>query len=972
MAKSGAVIGKVVVLQGHAYIRAADGTQVELKLGDPVHEGDVIVTGPGAVVELGFAEGQTYVVPQNETVTLDASVFAVDASDPQHAALASHGADLKAISDAIANGGSLDQLLDAPAAGLGGGDANSGHSFVQLFRIVEGTPTESTVNNGSETSTQGSQLNAGTTGFSFPSATDTSASEMVAAAHQQPVTIHLSGTDATTSIVSFTIIGLPTNGTLYLADGKTPVYAGEVIGATGNSANVVFVAAAGITAETATFNYSATDAIGTVSNVATATIHVTPAPTITIDPLNTINGAEAASTALIAVTGTVSGNVPVGDTVTLTVGGQTYTGTVQSGETYSIGVPGNVLASASVNSIHASVTITDTYGDVGSGNADQAYTVELTAPPITIGINPIATVNGAEAASSAPIDITGTVSSNVPVGDTVTLTVDGHTYTGIVQTGGTYSIGIPGSVLAAAGSDSIVASVSMTDPAGNVANASATLTYAVELTAPPISISINPIATVNGAEAASSALIDVTGTVSSNVPIGDTVTVTVDGHSYTGTVQAGGTYSIGVPGDILAASVNDDIVAHVSMTDAAGNVASASATLSYSVELVAPAIAISIDPIALVTSAVAQGSVSISGVVSSNDGGPIVGDTVTLSVGGHTYTGTVQAGGAYTIVVPGSVLADASSDSVHASVSGTDAAGNVATASTNEAYSVDLTGEPIAVSINAIGTINAAEGASSAPIAITGTVSSTAGGPIAGDTVTLTVGGNHYTGTVQANGTYSIDVPGTVLAGAATDTVQVSVSGIDSNGNVSTASASANYNVSTLAPDTPTVSITTDTNHDGVISATELNGASTVTATVTLDSAGQTVLTNGGSVQISVVDAGTTTNLNLHLSGSNLVDAGGNTYAYSGGVITLSEAAPGNGNTISVTATETDVNHNVSSQGTASAVEQTVAESITITVNPIGVINGAEGSSTNPVAITGTVSNNVPVGDSVTLTLDGH
>ena len=93
----------------------------------------------------------------------------------------------------------------------------------------------------------------------------------------------------------------------------------------------------------------------------------------------------------------------------------------------------------------------------------------------------------------------------------------------------------------------------------------------------------------------------------------------------------------------------------------------------------------------------------------------------------------------------------------------------------------------------------------------------------------------------------------------------------------------------------------------------------------------------------AVVDAGTTTNLNLHLSGSSLVDAGGNTYAYSGGVITLTEAAPGNGNTISVTATETNVNSNVSSQGTASATQHTaLPDTPTVSIpeaNASGVIS---------------------------------
>src|ERR1019366_5504199 len=109
----------------------------------------------------------------------------------------------------------------------------------------------------------------------------------------------------------------------------------------------------------------------------------------------------------------------------------------------------------------------------------------------------------------------------------------------------------------------------------------------------------------------------------------------------------------------------------------------------------------------------------------------------------------------------------------------------------------------------------------------------------------------------------------------------------------------------------------------------------------------QTDLTAGGTVQVAVVDAGTTTNLNLHLSGSSLVDAGGNTYGYSGGVITLSELNPGNGNAISVTATESDVYGNVSAAATASATEHitlpdTPTVKITTDTNQDGVISAPE------------------------------
>src|SRR6185312_12050393 len=86
------------------------------------------------------------------------------------------------------------------------------------------------------------------------------------------------------------------------------------------------------------------------------------------------------------------------------------------------------------------------------------------------------------------------------------------------------------------------------------------------------------------------------------------------------------------------------------------------------------------------------------------------------------------------------------------------------------------------------------------------------------------------------------------------------------------------------------------------------------------------VVTAGGTVQVTVLDNGTTTNLNLHMSGGNLVDGSGNVYSYSGGVITLASlAAPGDGNSISVTSTVTDVAGNVSASANDTAKEDITA-----------------------------------------------
>lgn len=101
-----------------------------------------------------------------------------------------------------------------------------------------------------------------------------------------------------------------------------------------------------------------------------------PAATITLDDItadNTINAAEAAGT--VAITGTVGGDAKAGDTVTLTVGTASFTGIVQSGNTFSIDVPGAAFAADPDTTIEASITATGANGNTVTVSDSQSYTL---------------------------------------------------------------------------------------------------------------------------------------------------------------------------------------------------------------------------------------------------------------------------------------------------------------------------------------------------------------------------------------------------------------------------------------------------------------------------------------------------------------------------------------------------------------------------------------------------------------------
>jgi hypothetical protein len=382
----------------------------------------------------------------------------------------------------------------------------------------------------------------------------------------------------------------------------------------------------------------------------------------------------------ISITGTVGGDAQVGDTVTLTVDGTSYTGTVAAGNTFSISVPGAKLVADADWTIQASVSSTDAAGNVGTGVASESYTVDVTSTPtITLdgSITADDVINAAEAAGT--IAVTGTVGGEANVGDTVTLTVNGNTYTGTVAAGYTFSINVSGADLAA--STLVSASITSTDAAGNVGSASDTETYTVDVTAPAPTVTLDANVTaddiINAAEAGGN--IAITGTVGGDAQVGDTVTLTVDGTSYTGTVQAGNTFSISVPGAKLVADADWTIQASVSTADAAGNVASATDTETYTVDVTAtPHIthssAITADDV--IYAAEAGCNIAITGTVG---GEANVGDTVTLTINGNTYTGTVAAGYTFSIDVSGADLAADADWTVQASITSTDAAGNVGT-----------------------------------------------------------------------------------------------------------------------------------------------------------------------------------------------------------------------------------------------------------------------------------------------------
>ncbi|MDO9420112.1 MAG: Calx-beta domain-containing protein [Herminiimonas sp.] len=178
-----------------------------------------------------------------------------------------------------------------------------------------------------------------------------------------------------------------------------------------------------------------TDAAGnstTATDTEGYTVDATPpVPTITlatnITSDDVINATEAGQN--IAITGTVGGDAKVGDTVTLTVNGHTYTGTVAVGLGFSINVPGSDLVADGDKTIDAKITTTDAAGNVGTGTDIETYTVDTTAPTVAVNIVDAA-LNVADSVSQVTFTF-----SEAPVGFTAgDITVAGGTISGLAAT----------------------------------------------------------------------------------------------------------------------------------------------------------------------------------------------------------------------------------------------------------------------------------------------------------------------------------------------------------------------------------------------------------------------------------------------------------------------------------------------------------------------------------------------------------
>ena len=130
-------IATVVVVTGQVFARNEKLELRALKSGDTLQEGETLITSVNGRVELSFPDGSTMEVIPGQTILMATDLFESGRPDVSEGALAD--TTTEEILQALAEGRDIDTVLEAPAAGVVGGEPGEGNDFVRLLRIVEET-----------------------------------------------------------------------------------------------------------------------------------------------------------------------------------------------------------------------------------------------------------------------------------------------------------------------------------------------------------------------------------------------------------------------------------------------------------------------------------------------------------------------------------------------------------------------------------------------------------------------------------------------------------------------------------------------------------------------------------------------------------------------------------------------------------------------------------------------------------------
>ena len=535
---------------------------------------------------------------------------------------------------------------------------------------------------------------------------------------------------------------------------------------------------------------------------------------------------------------TVSGTGEPGSTVEVVLGDQTLETTIDEDGTWS-------------------VTFED---DTFPSDGDLTSTVDVTAPDGTeytldgpdflIDMTPPAVVITEGALSTGDVENLSEYQDGITVrgtgeaGAAIVVAVAGHAQATTVAADGSWSVTFTTEQMPA-GTYSEAMTVTATDAVGNVTTLNDTLVVDTEASVAFSSASVTGDNIVNADEAQTGFALSGTsepGSVSVRIELG--------GTSYSATPAADGTWSIALQDVALATGVH---TATVTATDANGNTASATRAISFDTDT-----SVSFDSAQAGGNNLLNAAERSAGLVLTGTAEP--GATVVVAFEQGSHTVTAGADGHWSASFAASEVRTGTYSST-ATVTATDIAGNVATASHTINVDTEVQNfthtSPTANAIVADDIVNAREAAGG--LVVTGTVEP-------GATVTVQLASGSVIPAINlGNGSWTATIPAAQLPAVETDNVTLTVRATDVNGNTATQTSSIDFDpvVRNFAPNATVAGdgiVNAQEGADGFVISGAVEPGSRVA--VTLASGAVETVTAGANGQWSVMfhsdDLGTT------------------------------------------------------------------------------------------------------------------
>jgi hypothetical protein len=532
----------------------------------------------------------------------------------------------------------------------------------------------------------------------------------------------------------------------------------------------------------------------------------TPALTITTVGDANLSATEDSS---VTIAGT-SSNVASGGTINLTIS-DTDGGTADVTGTATVDGSGAWTTSVNLSS-QANGTLT-----VTASVTANSQTATTTASVQHDKVAPLITISAGPSASNSAPTINGT--SDLSGGTSLTIAIDADangstdvSYSATAQSNGSWSLNTgaatpsSGSFPSGGLSASSKVTVSGADGAGNSTSIIAT--------------TITGITSDNGVSGTDFTTNDQTLSFSGKAEPSSSVAVSLGGTSLgTATADSNGLWTYNHSGTTLTAGSYTLTAVATKSTGV-----TATATQTVTVDTTAPAVAISSitsDNGASSTDYITNDATLV--FVGTAEANSSVAVTLTSSSNATVFTTTVTAsGGNWSVDRTGSSLSDGT---YTLTVTASDSAGNSASATKTVVVDTSAT---LSITTNSKTSVTT-------PL-ITGTTDLETG-----RTITVVIGANTYTTTVQSGGNWSVTAT-TALSG----TVTITASGTDTAGNSVTASKSL-----TIDPVAPTVTVTEPIG-DGNLSTTE--------DTAVVIQGTSTAVPSGSTLQVTITDGSITIN----------------------------------------------------------------------------------------------------------------